>query len=494
MIRFTTTSKAFFTAAAIASVGILSGCSKKKEVSAPVQVEAAERRDIVITTEGTGTVEPVDTVAVKSQASGLIMKMPVEVGTFVKPGDLIAQIDTRNLQNDLTRAKAAAQAAESTVAANASALRRADTLYAQNVIATVELEAAKVNNANAQSALVASQTNLRVAQQNLEFATVRADVSGTIISKSASVGTVAASAISNVGGGSTLVTIADLSRVRMRVLVNETDIAQVRVGQAASVSIDAMPNRTFNGIVEKVEPKAVIQQSVTMFPVLVSLENADQTLLPGMNGEVSMIIQERRDAIAVPIDALRSRAELSSVASGLGISNDSIQAMLERLSTPPTQRGDSQPGVGSGAGGMGPAADSGRSSAANTAAGGNRAAAGARTRGGMNRGGQGGNSAGVGAGAGTGAAAARGGRNRRAQVLFAFVKTGNTYELRRVRVGVMNFDYAEVLDGINEGDQVALLSVAAAQGARNASADRVRSMTGTGIPGAPATGGRRGPR
>jgi HlyD family secretion protein len=478
-------------AVAITSISVLTACGKKKEQSVPIQTEAVERRDIIVTTEGTGTVEPVDTVAVKSQASGLIMKMPVEVGTYVKPGDLIAQIDTRNLQNDYTRAVAAAQAAESTVVANAAALRRAEELYKQGVITAVEYESAVVSNANARSSLVAAQTNLRVAQQNLEFATVRAEVSGTIISKSASVGTVAASALSNVGGGSTLVTIADLSQVRMRVLVNETDIAQVRVGQAADVQIDALPNRRFRGTVQKIEPQAVIQQSVTMFPVLVSIENTDQALLPGMNGEVSMVIQDRRNVLSVPIDALRSRSQLASVASGLGISNEALQAVLQGSGP-----GGGMPARNSGAGQGSTSAGLASGDAQRTRANGN--GQGRRQRGtpsGRSFGNNGtmanGGPGAVQNGAPDTSQVGTTGAGRRGQVLFAFVKEGTTFVPRRVRIGVTNFDYAEVLEGLNEGEQVALLSLAAAQGDRNASTERARRMTGGGIPGAPGGAGPR---
>lgn len=431
----------------------LVACGRKDSGPIQVQTVTVEREDIQLTTEATGTVEPVDTVAVKSQASGLIMKMPVEVGTFVKPGDLIAEIDTRNLQNDYQRIAAAAEAAESTVVVQRSALERATTLYHEGVITQVEYETAVLNNANAQSALVAAKTNLSVAERNLEFARVRAEISGTIINKDASVGTVVSSAVSNVGGGSTIVTIADLSRVRMRVLVNETDIALVKVGQDARVTIDAMPDRIFRGTVEKIEPKALVQQSVTMFPVLVSLSNTDQALLPGMNGEVSMVIQERQDVIAVPIDALRSRAQITPIAVTLGIPADSIDIMLQQ-----------QPGAAAGASGNGSRADTGPAAS-------NQARPGSGNA--MPRG-NGRRASGGGGGARSGG---------RGQAMYVFVKQGNGFVPRMVRVGVTNFDYAEIVSGVEAGEEVALLSAVVAQSNRDAMSDRVRSMSGGALPG-----------
>lgn len=436
----------FIILASVMMVG-MSACGSRD--TGPIQVPTVivEQQDIQLTTEATGTVEPVDTVAVKSQAAGMIMKMPVDVGTYVKPGDLIAEIDTRNLTNDYQRTAAAAEAAESTITIQRAALDRAKRLFQDGVITRAEYETAVVNYATSQSALIAAQTNLSVSERNLEFASVRAEIGGTIINKEASVGSVVSSAVSNVGGGSTIVTIADLSRVRMRVLVNETDIANVRVGQDAIVTVDALPNRTLRGTVEKVEPKAVIQQSVTMFPVLVSLANADQALLPGMNGEVSMVIQRRDDVIAVPVDALRSRMEITSIGQALGISSDSLELMLQ-------QQAEAAAVAAGPADGVQRARGNGDNAVVDSSV--------PRMR----------RQTGPG-GAGRG----------RSQSLYVFVRQGDGFVPRRVQVGITNFDYAEILSGVQSGDEVALLSTVVAQADRDQRSERVRSMTGGGMPG-----------
>lgn len=414
---------------AVASIG---ACGGKKTTQPAIQTVPVTRRDIVVTAQATGTVEPVDTVAVKSQASGLIVAMPVEIGSQVKPGEVIAQIDTRNLTNDYQRAAAVQQAAEATINVDNAALSRANSLFAQKVITATEHEAAVVAAADAQSALTAAQTNLKTAQQNLEYATVRAEVGGTVISKSASVGSVATSATSTFGGGSTLITIANLQRVRMRALVNETDIGNVHAGMPVSVTIDAFPNRQFAGQVEKVEPQALIQQSVTMFPVLVSLANLDQALLPGMNGEVSIVTEQRQNVLAVANDAVRSARDLPAAAAALGLNPDSMRSMLQ------ASRRSSGRGATSGAttGAGGPAA---------------------------------------------------GGLNSGAQVVF--VKQGRSWAPHSVRLGVSDFDYSEVLSGLKEGDQVALLGAAVLQAQRDQATNRVRAITGSGLPGTGATRG-----
>jgi Barrel-sandwich domain of CusB or HlyD membrane-fusion len=120
--------------------------------------------------------------------------------------------------------------------------------------------------------------------------------------------------------------MADLSKVRMRAFVNETDIGNVKAGQTATVTVDAFPNRKFVGIVEQVQPEAVVQSSVTMFPVLVSLDNSDGALMPGMNGEVVMDILRKDNVLAVPSDAIRIARDAATVAPVLGVSPDSLKA------------------------------------------------------------------------------------------------------------------------------------------------------------------------
>lgn len=540
-------------AVAITSIG---ACGKKKSDQTAIPTAVVGRRDIVVTAQATGTVQPADTVPVKSQASGLVMKMPIEVGQQVKPGDLLVQIDTRTLNNDYQRTTSAAAAAEANVTVTRAALQRANDLYAQKVITADEHEAAVVNAANAKSQLVATQTALSTAKQQLDYATLRSQVSGTVISKTAAVGTVVSSATSNVGGGSTILTIADLHHVRMQALVNETDVGNVHEGMPVSVTIDAFPGRQFSGVVEKVQPQAVIQQSVTMFPVLVSLPNTDLALLPGMNGEVSIITQNRRNVIAVPNDAVRGMKDAMGIGLALGISQDTMDAITSR-------RGGGGPGGAGGAGGRG--GNRGGAGGRGAGAPGGAAGGAAGGAGGANGGAGGAGASGAGGGgfgggitvpdsvctavmkkldavkarpmldslrsqmrAGTidstamrtrvqaiykqagvaadtartcmrnasGGAGGGGGGIAIGAPVVAFVKTATGWSPRVVRLGVSDFDYTEVVSGLKENDTVALLATIALQASRDQSSARARSIVGGGLPGGsqtpPAGGARTG--
>jgi len=465
---------------AVVVVGFLARGIFKPKPKVAVPFETVERRDITMTVEATGTVEPVDLVEVKSKASGQILKMPVQVGSVVKRGDLLAQIDKVDVQNQYDQAAAALRAAQTKSTISKAQADRADQLFAGQVITAEEHEAATLDLANARSQLVKASTDLDIARQKLADATVRAPVSGTIIAAPVTVGQVISSATSSVSGGTTLLQMADLSRVRIRALVSETDIGSLHPGQSASVSVDAYPQRPFRGSVEKIEPQAVVQQSVTMFPVLVSISNEAGILLPGMNGEVTVVVDERTGVPAVPLDAVRTVRELPTVAKSLGLDADSLQAVLRTMRAQRGARGRDSLRV---------AADgqSGRTG---------RGGRGGRGGGGGWRNRAGGAGAGAGGGAWSGAGGAggagAGGARAAAQTMIAMVKVEKGIELRIVRVGLSDFDYGEVLSGLKEGDQVAMLSVAQIQAQRAENISQIRErVSGMGGLGG-GTGGRSG--
>jgi len=429
--------------AAVAAVLVVRG-SRHRSGTQEIMAVPVERRDIALTIEATGTVEPIDLVEVKSKASGQIVRMPVQVGSVVRRGDLLAQIDPRDVQNQYSQALAALQAAQARVDISLIQKKRSDDLFVGQVITADEHESATLDYANAQAALVKARTDLDLARQRREDATVRAPIEGTVLDQAVSSGQVISSATSSASGGTTLLHMADLAKIRLRALVGETDIGNVQPGQTATVTVDAFPQRTFTGRVEKIEPQAVVQQSVTMFPVLISIANESHLLLPGMNGEVSMLVDQREGVPAIPVDAVRSAREMPVVAVALGLDPAKVRAQVDvQMKARAAARfGSSDSG-------------SGRRS---------------RFAGGPGRSSTGGP-----------------GRANRAQV--AFVKTADGLEPRIVRLGLSDFDYAEVLEGVKEGEQVVLLGVAEAQASRADTQNRIRQRLGSGVPGVPGPGG-----
>jgi HlyD family secretion protein len=455
--------------------------------------EAVATRDIALTVEATGTVQPVEIVEIKSKASGQILRMPVQLGSVVRAGELLAQIDTVTVQNQYNQSLAALHAAEADVEISGAQEQRADELYSREVLTADQHESATLAYANAQSALARARSDYEIARQSLNDATVRAPSAGTIIEQDVTKGQVIASATSSASGGTTLLKMADLNRVQMQALVGETDIGNVKAGQSATVTVDAFPNRPFSGQVVKIQPQAVVQQAVTMFPVLIAIANENGLLLPGMNGQVTVSIEQRTGVLAVPLDAVRTVRELSTVAAALGMNADSLRAQVQRQSAARATRwagahpDSARTRAGRGAGGAaatGAAGGSRRGAGSNVAS--TRGTAGGPAGGASNGGAGAGPSGASGAGGGTGSGTGSG-RSARAQVVF--VKTPQGFEPRLVRLGISDFDYAEVLGGLSEGDEVALLSVAEAQAKRQQDIARARQRAGTGMPGVTSSAG-----
>ena len=554
----------------VVAAAAIAACGRKAQRATNVQTAPVTRRDIVVDAQANGVVEPINVVEVKSKASGLITRMTVETGTLVKPGDLLVQVDTRDVQNQYNQSDADLNAAEARLEVSTAQKRRSDEMFKQRVITAQEHETAALDYANARAAVVRARANLDLAKQRLEDATVSAPVAGTVIEKTVSLGQVITSATGAFGGGTTLLKMADLTRVRMRALFNETDIGQIRSGQPSVVIVDAYPERRFNGMVEKIEPQAVVQQGVTLFPVLITLNNLDGALRPGMNGEVQVQIEQRINVLAIPNDAIKNTREAVATAPLLGLDPDSVQAQLRaqfsgRGRTGAAPNGAPSNGAADGATTSRVATSPGEVSLVSQQAGGFQmpdvtdqqcaevAAAmakkpdevkkldGLRARmqsGEMDRAAMRDESQkiyaaigvdgravmacrmrqrGAGNAAAPGAArdtAPRGGarppataapqlmlgtetagNGTRVRPALVFVAKGPTFEPRIVMVGAGNFDYTEVVSGVQEGEAVALLASLSLQAQRLQQNDRFRQGMG-GVPGMNQQqgGGGRGPR
>lgn len=331
---------AFFALSALAAIVALAGCQKKAAKPTELATTTVGRSDISVTVQATGVVEPVDTIEIKSKASGPVIQLPVEIGSEVKAGDVLAQIDPRDVQNQFNQTMADDVSAAASMREAQITKARNDSLLKRRVITSAGYDSATVNYATAVSQLLTARANLDIARQNLEDATIRAPAAGTVINRAVSMGTMVTSTTAGGGEGTTLLTMADLSRVRMRVTVDEVEMRDVRVGESATVNVDAFPNRTFHGTVEKIEPQAVVTQGVTFFPVLVSITNTDRALMPGMNGEVTIQAETVKNVVAVPIDAVRTTKELGSIARLFGMNSDSLKSRLPEsmtLDTAPEQ-------------------------------------------------------------------------------------------------------------------------------------------------------------
>jgi HlyD family secretion protein len=275
-----------------------------------------------------GIVEPLATVEVKSKASGEVLDLFVATGDRVEQGSLMVSIDPRTVRNRLDQSDAELKAALSRREIAQTQIARVESLVKAGTLTQSDLEQAQLDLANSEAQVVTSRVSVENARIAVDDTDIRAPIAGTIIYKPVEIGQVISSPTQDFSGGTMLMQMADLSAVQIRSLVDETDIGKIRAGMTASVTVAAYPNQPFPGEVLKIEPQAVLEQNVTMFAVLISIQNPDGLLMPGMNAEVEVSIARSENAMTIPVMALRTSRDLTSTAGILGRSEDDIRNAL----------------------------------------------------------------------------------------------------------------------------------------------------------------------
>ena len=486
----------------------------KKADSAPMyETVPVERRTVVVSAVASGAIEPILTVDVKSKASGEIIGMHVQTGDDVKSGDALAAIDPRIPRNNLAQAEANLVVAQAQLTNATSQRARSDTLFKAQAITQTEYETANLGFANANAAVVRAQTDLENARDRMTDTRIRAPLAGTIIAKNVELGTVISSPTTDVGGGTVLFRMANLDTVQVRTQVDETDIGKVQPGLPATITVDAYPNRPFEGSVLKIEPQATIQQNVTMFPVLVRIANPNHLLKPGMNTEVEIHVGRRENVIAIPNAALRTQRDVASAAQVLGLDPAQVQQDLAAAAARPAAPAGATVNRDSASlGGTRLRGDS----AATKPAGNTMTTPDGRTiqlpagvteamvrsafqkrmsgqalsadeenamramRAAFQRAG-GGGGAGGGAGQFRRAGEGKGGGDISNYIVFVLRKGKPTAV--NVRTGLTDLDYIEVVSGLTEQDTVLVLPSASLLNSQRDMRDRMRTMTGGGLPG-----------
>jgi HlyD family secretion protein len=323
-------------AAVVALLPLAVAC-EEEVIEQVYRLEPVSERDISVSVSAAGSVEPIRTVEVKSKASGEIYEMRVETGDYVQQGNLLVQIDPRVPQATLRQAEADSVLAQAQLENAKSQLRRAEALHQTESITEQEYDDAKLAVASAEASLVRAERSLEDARISAEDTDVRSPITGVVIVKNVEEGTVITSATQGASGGTVLLQMANLDTVQVRTLVDETDIGQIQPNMAATIRVDAYPNRPFRGRVLKIEPQAEVAQNVTMFPVLVRIPNSDGLLRPGMSAEVEISVGNRSGVLAIPNEALRTERDYASAAGVLGLDADAVRSQLEQATTATTQ-------------------------------------------------------------------------------------------------------------------------------------------------------------
>ncbi|MDC1360008.1 efflux RND transporter periplasmic adaptor subunit [Gammaproteobacteria bacterium] len=314
------------------SSAILVGCGggEKEQEFKFYTLKEAGAQQLELTVEASGTVEAISSIEIKSKASGQVLFLGAEVGDYVEEGVVLARIDQRTPTNTLAQANADLEVAKVRLSNAQNQFDRSKRLHEEGNISDKSFEDAQEAFSSARAQLVRAEVFLENARIALDDTSVRSPIAGTVISRLAEVGQVITSPTSAVGGGTLLMEMADLNKVRVRALIDEIDIGKISIGQEVTLKVSAYRDKRFTGVVSKIEPMSKIDQNVTTFPVLIDIENTDNLLLIGMNTDVEIEILNEEVALALPAGSLRTRKDVVSVAGLLGIKQADLDSFLSK--------------------------------------------------------------------------------------------------------------------------------------------------------------------
>ncbi len=274
----------------------------KKEEKVEFETAKVVKQDIQTSITATGTIEPVTSVTVGTQVSGIVSKLYVDYNSEVKRGQVIAELDKTNLISELNRAKADLSSAQSTLNYETANYNRYKTLYEKGLVSANDYENARLTYDKARQTVASSKENVQKAQTNLGYATITSPIDGVVLSKSVEEGQTVAASFNT----PELFTIAqDLTDMRVIADIDEADIGGVKEGQRVSFTVDAFPDDKFEGEVTQVRQQATTESNVVTYEVVISAPNKDLKLKPGLTANVTIFTLEKNNVLAAPAKALR---------------------------------------------------------------------------------------------------------------------------------------------------------------------------------------------
>ena len=274
----------------------------KKEQKVEFETAKVEKQDISTSITATGTIEPVTSVTVGTQVSGIVSKLYVDYNSVVRKGQIIAELDKTNLISELNRAKADLTSAQSTLSYETANFNRYQTLFDKGLVSANEYESARLSFDKARQSVASSRESVQKAQTNLGYATITSPIDGVVLSKSVEEGQTVAASFNT----PELFTIAqDLTDMRVIADIDEADIGGVKEGQRVTFTVDAFPEDKFEGQVTQVRQQATTSSNVVTYEVVISAPNKDLKLKPGLTANVTIFTLEKNDVLAVPAKALR---------------------------------------------------------------------------------------------------------------------------------------------------------------------------------------------
>jgi HlyD family secretion protein len=284
-----------------------------------------EKGDVTVMITATGTMNADTSVDVGTQVTGTIAKIKVDFNSMVKKGQVLAILDTALLSASKIDAEATLKRAELQLEQSKRDYDRAKKLFDNNITAPAEYDPILTLYQTAQSTLISAQAQLSRAKINLQFATIKAPISGMVIARNIQVGNMVIASFNS----PTLFTIVNsLTKMQLQVNVDEADIGQVTVGQNVKFTVNAYPSEIFTGKVIQVRQQPVIVQSVVNYVVIVEVFNRDMKLLPGLTANLNIYIQEQKSVLKVPAGAFSFTPPLDYIKTAL-LLPDSLKKQWE---------------------------------------------------------------------------------------------------------------------------------------------------------------------
>ena len=279
---------------------LLSGGKKEEKVS--FDTAKVELGNIQTSITATGTIEPVTSVTVGTQVSGIVSKLYVDYNSVVKKGQVIAELDRTNLISELNAQKASLASAQSSLNYQQSNFERYKTLFEKGLVSADEYESARLQYEQSKQQVAQSRESVQRAQTNLGYATITSPIDGVVLSKAVEEGQTVAASFNT----PELFTIAqDLTNMRVIADIDEADIGGVKEGQRVRFTVDAFPDDKFEGAVTQVRQQATTESNVVTYEVVISAPNNDLKLKPGLTANVTIFTLEKNNVLVVPSKALR---------------------------------------------------------------------------------------------------------------------------------------------------------------------------------------------
>ena len=285
---------------ALAALALLSSCEKKQETEFSTSKVVTGNIQTSIT--ATGTIEPVTSVTVGTQVSGIVAHLYVDYNSVVKKGQVIAELDKTNLTSELNTARANLSSAQSTLNYQQANFKRYQTLYDKGLVSADDFENARLTYLKAKDQVTTATQSLQKAQTNLGYATITSPIDGVVLSKSVEEGQTVAASFNT----PELFTIAqDLTDMRVIADIDEADIGGVKEGQRVAFTVDAFPDDSFEGKVTQVRQQPTTESNVVTYEVVISAPNNDMKLKPGLTANVTIYTLEKNGVLVAPSKALR---------------------------------------------------------------------------------------------------------------------------------------------------------------------------------------------